>query len=475
MTLRVLVVEDDDSFVDALKDIVTKLPGRSNIRVARSRDDAFSELDGGFVDLVILDLSIPAVTGGLDPQPVHGRAVFNRIRTSAPGTPIFVLTGSPAEEFLYDSILAHQQQIDIWSEGQPTGTIQFKKKYNIDECYDVLAPMARAINGLSDIEIDREGLSLSESEDRLIRIFAKRVRGARCVISELSGGLSGARVVRLRVTDTQGVQLHDAVAKLSTHMEVRGEGDRYDKYIARLDPIATPRKLAILEYGAHKLAGIFFGLAVGLGESVFDIVHSARRAESVIQELRRVTAPWSEGVPETRRSIGELRRRLLDDESLRRIQCEFSLGWISEFEERMIQTRWTCGHGDLHGKNVLVSEAGVALIDYSDVGFGPASLDPITLELSLLFHPRNAHRDSAWPSAEMAERWGDVEAYARGCPYERFVHVCRGWARQVGAGNREIAASAYAYLLRQLKYADTDKRLALSLLEGVVSFYDAST
>ena len=128
MTLRVLVVEDDDSFVDGLKDIVTKLPGRSNIRVARSRDDAFSELDGGFVDLVILDLSIPAVTGGLDPQPVHGRAVFNRIRTSAPGTPIFVLTGSPAEEFLYDSILAHQQQIDIWSEGQPTGTIQSQNK-----------------------------------------------------------------------------------------------------------------------------------------------------------------------------------------------------------------------------------------------------------------------------------------------------------------------------------------------------------
>ena len=405
MTLHVLVVEDDASFVDALREIATRLPGRSHVRVARSRDEAFSELEDGFLDLVILDLRIPSVTGGPAPHPVHGHAVFNRIRTCAPGTPIFVLTGSPAEDFLSGPILSHQRQIDIWSEGQPTGTIQFKKKVDIDGCLDVLEPMACAINALSDIEIDREGLILSQAEDRLIRIFAKRVNGARCVISELNGGLSNARVVRLRVTDTQGVQLHEAVAKLSTHADVRREGERYDTDIARLDPAATPRKLATLEFGAHKLAGIFFGLASGLGESMFDVVHNPRRAEYLIHELRRVTAPWSEGVPETRRSIKDLRRRVLDDKSAERIRREFALGWIPEFEERMIQSRWTCGHGDLHGGNVLVSETGVALIDYSDVGLGPASFDPITLELSLLFHP-SSHRDNAWPPARVAQQMG---------------------------------------------------------------------
>ena len=38
----------------------------------------------------------------------------------------------------------------------------------------------------------------------------------------------------------------------------------------------------------------------------------------------------------------------------------------------------------------------------------------------------------------------------------------------------EIAATAYSYLIRQLKYDDTNKELALALLSGVRAFYDAT-
>jgi hypothetical protein len=48
------------------------------------------------------------------------------------------------------------------------------------------------------------------------------------------------------------------------------------------------------------------------------------------------------------------------------------------------------------------------------------------------------------------------------------------WARRIAAGNREIAACAYSYLVRQLKYPDTDKPLALSLLVDVKAFFDAT-
>ena len=68
-----------------------------------------------------------------------------------------------------------------------------------------------------------------------------------------------------------------------------------------------------------------------------------------------------------------------------------------------------------------------------------------------------------------------MDAYVKDCPYAQFVNLCRGWALQAAAGNREVAASAYAYLVRQLKYGDTDKGRVLALLEGVLSFYDAST
>lgn len=475
MTLHVLIVEDDDDFVDELRETIAALPGDSIIRVAGSRDQAYEMLDDDFLDLVILDLKIPTVSGALDADPEHGHAVFTRIRTVAPGTPIFVLTGSPAEDFIPE-LLSNQQQMDIWSEGRKTGTILFLRKLNFDQCPETLTPVAEAIERLSDVELDRGGINLSLAEDRLIRIFARKFQGVRCVVSGLGGGLSGARVIRLRVTDSQGVQVHDAVAKLSTPSDVRQEGECYDRHVTRLAPAATPRKLATLEFGAHKLAGVFFGLADGFDESVFDVARNApERSESVIRSVECATARWTDRVPETRKTVREIRQRLLSDESLNQVREDFNLDWVPDFEAREIQARWACSHGDLHGCNVLVSPAEVALIDYKDVDDGPASLDPVTLELSFLFHPDAPNRSGLWPSADQARRWGDLDSYLEGCPFPDFVRECRNWALRVAAGNREVAVSAFSYLARQLKYVDTDKNCALALLDGVRSFYDGST
>ncbi|MCY4136862.1 MAG: response regulator [Rhodobacteraceae bacterium] len=475
MTLHVLIVEDDDDFVDELRATIAALPGDSNISIAGSRDQAYEKLGDDFLDLVILDLKIPTVSGGLDADATHGHAVFNRIRTVAPGTPIFVLTGSPAEDFI-PALLSNQQQIDIWSEGRTTGTILFLRKFDIDQCPEMLTPVTEAIERLSDVELDRGDMNLSLAEDRLIRIFAKKFQGVRCVVSGLGGGLSGARVIRLRVTDRQGVQVHNAVAKLSTLSDVRRENDCYDYHVTRLAPAATPRKLATLEFGAHKLAGVFFGLADGFDESAFDVAYNApERSEAVIRSIEDATARWIDGVPETRRTVREIRQHLLTDETLNQIRETFYLGWLAEFESREIQARWACSHGDLHGCNVLVSQAQVALIDYGDVKGGPASLDPVTLELSLLFHPDTPDLADPWPSTDQAKKWGDLDAYLEGCPFPEFVRECRNWALRVAAGNREVAVSAYSYLARQLKYNDTDKDRALALLDGVRLFYDSST
>ena len=475
MTLHVLIVEDDEDFVEELRETIACLPGDSDIRIASSRDQAYEMLEGGFLDLVILDLKLPTVSGALDAEPEHGHAVFNRIRAVAPGTPIFVLTGSPAEDFIPE-LLSNQQQIDIWSEGQKTGTILFLKKFDIDKFPETLMPVSQSIERLSDVELDRGGIDLSLAEDRLIRIFARKFQGVRCVVSRLSGGLSGARVIRLRVTDSQGVQIHDAVAKLSTPADIQREGNCYDNHVIRLAPAATPRKLATLEFGAYKVAGVFFGLADGFNKSAFDVALDApEQSEAVIRNAEAAMAPWIEGVPETRRSIGQIRQRLVSDESLDEVRDTFGLDWIQEFENRDIQARWGCSHGDFHGCNVLVSPTGVALIDYGDICEGPASLDPVTLELSLLFHPNAPDRAGAWPSAEQARRWGDLDAYLEGCPFPQFVGKCRDWALRTGAGAREVAASAYGYLVRQLKYGDTDKDRAVALLVGVRTFYDENT
>ena len=475
MTLRVLIVEDDEEFVEELRAIIGVLPGNSAIRLAGSRDEAYEMLESGFLDLVILDLTIPTVTRALDGDPKHGHAVFDRIRNVAPGTPIFVLTGSSAEDFVPEMLKNHQK-IDIWGEGRETGTILFRKKYDVDTCGEILTPIAQAIQRLSDVELHRGELQLSLAEDRLIRIFARKVEGVRCVVSKLSGGLSGARVMRLRVTNHQGVLVHDAVAKLSEHTDIRRESDSYDAHVMRLAAGATPRKLTTLEYGANKLAGIFFGLAEGSDASAFDVIgESTERAKAMVCGLERAMARWVDQVPETRKTIREIRRRVLTDESLDPIRQAFDLDWIPNFEDREIQARWACCHGDLHGKNIFVSPAGTQLIDYEDVGYGPASLDPVTLELSSLFHPDAPGKTGTWPSVAQATGWGSLADYVEGCPFPEFVCACRSWALRAAAGNREVAASAYSYLVRQLRYDDTDQDRVLALLNGVRSFYEEST
>ena len=476
MTLHILIIEDDDDFVEELQEIVAALPGERDIQVAGSREEAYEMLENGFLDLVILDLKIPTVSGALDSDPEHGHAVFNRIRTVAPGTPIFVLTGSPAEDFLSDLVLKNLQQMDIWGEGRKTETILFLKKYDIDRCPEMLTRIAQAIERLSDVELECKDLDLSLAEDRLIRIFARRFQGVRCAVSEVGGGLSGAHVIRLRVTDHQGVLVHDAVAKLAMPADIRREGECYDLHITRLAPAATPRKLATLEYGAHKLAGIFFGLAEGSDECVFDIAgKSPERAEAVIRSVETAMARWIDGVPERRMTIRQIRERLLSDQFLDQVRNTFSLDWIQNFEDRAIQARWACSHGDLHGKNIFVSPVRTELIDYGDVGNGPASLDPVTLELSLLFHPDAPGKVGAWPSVEQARAWGNLDVYLDSCPFPEFVRECRDWALRAAAGKREVAASGYSYLVRQLKYDDTDKNRVLALLDGVRSFYDGRT
>ena len=476
MTVHLLFVEDNDDFIDEFSKFVESLPGEVNMKIVRSRNEAIEQIPVNFFDLVILDLKIPTVSGTLDADPIHGFAVFNRIRSDAPGTPIFVLTGSSAEDFIPE-LLKNTQQIDIWSEGKETANIQFQKKYKINECFGVLRNIAKAIEDLSEIELDRGEMNLNIAEDRLIRIFTKKFECARCVATCLEMGLSGARVIRLRITDEQGVLKHDAVAKIAELGEVRREAECYDNFIAELDPVVTPRKLAKLEFGAHSLAGVFYGLAAGFEKNTFEfITNFPERANEIIKNIEGATDRWVEAVPETKRTIKEYRQRLLKDETFEDVVRRYALCWAEEFEERSIQTRWACIHGDLHGGNVLVSDQGsVVLIDYNDIGYGPASLDPIALELSVLFHPSAAHLRKDWPSIDQAKAWGNLGEYIVNCPIATFINECRQWTYRIAAGRREIAASAYSYLVRQLRYDDTDKELVLTLLKGIRRLYNEET
>jgi hypothetical protein len=111
------------------------------------------------------------------------------------------------------------------------------------------------------------------------------------------------------------------------------------------------------------------------------------------------------------------------------------------------------------------------LIDYAEVGINPASLDPLSLELSPLFHPSNNVASSTWPTAEHVANWTDLNRFVANSPIEPFIRATRKWAVEVAAGNRERYAVAYSYAVRQLGYADTDKGLAQGIIRAVIAAY----
>lgn len=474
MTVHVLVVEDDPDFSGELNQILTGLSPRISVTHARSRDSAIRLIAERFFDLIVLDLSLPTVDEALDEHPDNGHAVFNQARNTAPGTPLFVLTGSSAEAFVR-SMLKWQEQVDIWGQSRKVSTLTFLRKMDIADCPPLLSEIVQSVEQLFEVELDRGEARVEIEAERIIRIFTRSVNGTRCAISVLGGGLSDASVFKLRVTNEYGSLLHEAVAKLGDGEMIRDEARRYNRYVARLNPEATPRLLDTFEHGAGRLAGNFYGLVQRSRGSAFDLaLGPAEESVKVVRSIEKATARWTLDTPQTRRRISDVRRRVLSDVQAEQLIHAHQLKWAPLFETEHIQTRWASIHGDLHGGNVLISEGDLAmLIDYGDVGEGPASLDPVSLELSLLFHPQISRLNS-WPTLAQAKRWGWIEEYLQGCPASDFVRECRAWADRSAAGRRETAASAYSYLLRRLKYDDTNKELAIALLTGVKSFYDAT-
>src|SRR5262249_39002935 len=105
------------------------------------------------------------------------------------------------------------------------------------------------------------------------------------------------------------------------------------------------------------------------------------------------------------------------------------------------------------------------LIDFAKVDSAPASLDPLTLELSLLFHPAYKGLCAGWPSLKQAQHWNDLNVFTADCPVDKYVHSCRKCAFEIDAGDKAVYATAYAYAVRQLKYSNTDHKLAVAIAE----------
>jgi len=108
------------------------------------------------------------------------------------------------------------------------------------------------------------------------------------------------------------------------------------------------------------------------------------------------------------------------------------------------------------------------LIDFGDAGPSLASIDPVVLELSTVFHPQRTSLPAGWPTEARVAEWIAAESFAEGCAFSPFITACRAWASAEAASPEEVIAVAYGYAVRQLKYADTDKALARALIRACI-------
>ncbi|MGK2957876.1 MAG: response regulator [Acidimicrobiales bacterium] len=466
--MRLLLIEDDLDTIDVLKQQLQS--AGVELSVAESRDGAVLHLEAGFFDLVICDLNIPTADGILDGSVDHGMAVLSHVRSVCPGTPVIGFSAYGATPGLLNRLLGMSRQEDFLGVGTEQPVLNFLDKIALDECVAETLRVNSEITSLASIEISTgfHPVDLSGEHRRVLQIYARRRGGRMIKAAALGGGLSDARVLRVRIEGEHGEHVASLVAKLGRIENIDDERNRYLQEVAGSLRIgACPGLVGVVRAGAGALGGLFYELAGEFPESLFDVLlRSPGEASTVVSKVAEMVKPWRDCTPVGSCTVAELREPFVGLARAEEELAKHGGALEPEVESATVQTRICLQHGDMHGLNVLVGPGAVPLIiDFGEVRKGPAATDPVVLELSVLFHPDAPDVLGGWPTAARAETWFDLDDYVLDCPVADFVRACRTWAchQGVAAGDREVAAAVYGFALRQLKYDETDKELALAI------------
>ncbi|MEW6160249.1 MAG: response regulator [Verrucomicrobiota bacterium] len=464
--MNILIVEDDENNIALFE---AELASKCTAKFARSRDAAIAALKTDAFDLVLLDLRLPAQDGGLDSEINHGLDVHAYIQECSSGTPVVVFSAYGTVK-LATKLAENSQRHDVWGCGQEEAMTLYREKTDFAECLSHIQRAIDHVEALSSVDISSGGqsLPLKNEEKRLLRIFGRLYGGTNIRVSLLGGGLSSAQTLRLELQDENAVTISKAVAKLGTIPLLRDEEARYQKCIApALSVGGFAHLIKFLRAGAANTGGIFYGFAGDYQQSLLELLQAnPAKAATVLAQLKQLEVNWQSNCSVRSASIAEIRRALIGDEDFQNSAGRLTFDWRS-LEQRQSRFKWCCQHRDLHGMNVLVRDGDTPLlIDYGEVEPAPACLDPLILELSLLFHPACKAIRGPWPTLAQATAWANLDDYLSGTPLAPFIRESRTWAFSVEPLDKSVYATAYAYSVRQLKYADTDHGLAISIAKA---------
>lgn len=475
--MRVLFVEDKATFAEEVDGAIARIPDCDELVWVRSRDGALEKIASESFDLVLLDRKLPTGDDVLDDHIDHGWAVFQTVQAHSPGTPVWFLTGTEDADFAADINNDYGRAEDLHGRNATEQMYRVFWKKRIDHCLQKLGEFAAFRKALERIAVQTMplDLGLDAEEARVVRLFGNRHHAAAMVVTSLNGGLSNSRVLKIVAKAADGRVLTTAAAKVSSLPETKAEAERYQNEILRLRPGGFPQLAAKIEVACGNKGGLFYGMVGETVESLFNrIALGHPEVPRIPAELRSIMGPWYQGKRIEQIQVAQIRRRFIRDTALPGVQEHMAGINIGDIEGHVVLATTCCQHRDLHCANVVFDGRGRAmLIDFGDTGQAYASVDPVTLELSTVFHSQHVSISNDWPSEAAITAWLNLDEFTRECPFAAFISACREWANAEAGSPGEVVAVAYGYAMRQLKYQDTNKALARALIRSCIAFFRA--
>ena len=228
-------------------------------------------------------------------------------------------------------------------------------------------------------------------QDLFGRLFAD---ADRVHVAKLQPGLTGAAVVRVQPTYTNGGTGRSYVAKIGRKDKVETESDRYETNVVRFLPVNTVGHMGV-EYSRH-IGALLYTLAENENARLveFDEYYYQAEPDEIIESLNNLFQKTCKNWYESRQlEMGDIRQLYYDafrmDETklVNRIQIvlpdfdpsaetfRFSpdelplrnpVAWLRLYRDELVMPVNQCiTHGDLTGRNIMVDETGKCwLIDF---------------------------------------------------------------------------------------------------------------
>lgn len=475
--MNILFVEDKTGFAGDLKPALLDIQSIDDVITVGNKQCAIEVLKEHLIDLIVLDLSIPPNPDTDMADPEHGQALFHEARALHPGTPIFVLTGSEDDKFSR-GLAKFGNQVRLWGGQEEVETVSYFRKEEVDELLARVTTLASSFGKMNLVAVNTRGknLGLSAVQTRMLKSYANSVDCVACDVSLLSGGLSDAKVVKVAAVDrSRKVQLLCA-AKLGKRDIIELEKAAYEKHVKKLAIGAYPGLCCVIDEGVGLSGSIFYTLTDDNTLSLFErLAADPQIGANVVNHVRSALSRWVEASTADMVTIGDVRKRMIGEEDAAQVYEKFDINNLRSVESHCLQASMSCIHGDLHCGNVLVKSSGEAVvIDFGNSGQGFTALDPIALELSLVFHPDSEKYNLRDSLINKLEVWAEIDKFTADCAFKPMISACRDWAYDVGGGDLIVLAAAYAYTLRQLKYETVPHEITVGFLKYLVERMNAT-